>query len=109
MNKMIKKRIKDSNKLKGFTLIEMVIVIAIIAILILLIVPGLSKQKDRADSRTDEAFRSTIQTQVELADDKSITLDQLAKEGYLTDKQLKKANEKGITIINGQVSDGKKD
>ena len=36
-----------NKRVKGFTLVEMVIVIAIIAMLILLIVPGLSKQKER--------------------------------------------------------------
>lgn len=105
--KNFKNNLEKTKKVKGFTLIEMVIVIAIIAILILLIVPSLTKQKDRAESRTDEAFRTTIQTQVELADDKNITLEDLNKEGYISDRQLKRANEKGITIVNGHVTENK--
>ncbi|GBG04585.1 competence type IV pilus major pilin ComGC [Lactobacillus rodentium] len=108
MRQKLTNTLKKSQKLKGFTLIEMVIVIAIIAILILLVVPNLTKQKDRAESRTDEAFRSTLQTQVELADDKNISLEELNKEGFISDKQLKKANEKGITITNGKVTESKK-
>ena len=108
MHQKLTNTLKKSQKLKGFTLIEMVIVIAIIAILILLVVPNLTKQKDRAESRTDEAFRSTLQTQVELADDKNISLEELNKEGFISDKQLKKANEKGITITNGKVTESKK-
>ena len=46
--KKLKQFIIKNKQVKGFTLVEMVIVIAIIAMLILLIVPGLSKQKDRA-------------------------------------------------------------
>lgn len=108
MRQKLANTLKKSQKLKGFTLIEMVIVIAIIAILILLVVPNLTKQKDRAESRTDEAFRSTLQTQVELADDKNISLEELNKEGFISDKQFKKANEKGITITNGKVTESKK-
>lgn len=104
----IKSILKKIKKVKGFTLIEMVIVIAIIAILILLIVPSLTKQKERAESRTDEAFRTTLQTQVELSDDKNITLEDLNKDGYISDRQLKRANEKGITIVNGHVTTTKK-
>lgn len=106
--KRLKNRLRKNKTIKGFTLIEMVIVIAIIAILILLIVPSLTKQKERAENRTDEAFRSTLQTQVELADDKNITLEALNKEGYISNRQLDKANEKGITIVNGHVTEAKK-
>ena len=52
MRQKLTNTLKKSQKLKGFTLIEMVIVIAIIAILILLVVPNLTKQKYRAESRT---------------------------------------------------------
>lgn len=45
--KKLKQFIMKNKRVKGFTLVEMVIVIAIIAMLILLIVPGLSKQKER--------------------------------------------------------------
>lgn len=43
--KKLKNFINRNKRVKGFTLVEMVIVIAIIAMLILLIVPGLSRQK----------------------------------------------------------------
>ena len=87
---------KKAKKFKGFTLIEMVVVIAIIAILILLVVPNLSKQKEKANNRTDEAFKTTLQTQVELSGKENPTWDELQKDGLLTEKQAKRAVKDGV-------------
>ena len=53
-------------KQKAFTLMEMVVVVAIIAVLVLLISPNLWAQKESATKKADEAFMTTLQTQVEL-------------------------------------------
>lgn len=89
--KKLKQFIIKNRQVKGFTLVEMVIVIAIIAMLILLIVPGLSKQKDRATSKTDEALRTTIETQRQLAEDNGdgTSLEELVKKEYISQKQKK--------------------
>lgn len=90
---------------KGFTLIEMVIVVAIIAILLILVVPNLTNQKSNAEAKTDEAFQTTLQSQVTLAeeDGKKITSwDQLLEAKYISEKQAKKAQEKFV-ITNGEV------
>ena len=96
---------KKTKKTKGFTLIEMVVVIAIIAILILLVVPNLSKQKDKANDRTDEAFKTTLQTQVELSGRKDPSWDQLKEDGLLTEKQAKRAEK--YEIKSGVVEEKK--
>lgn len=100
---------------KGFTLIEMVVVIAIIVLLVLIIAPNLMKQKGNAEDRTSDAFKSTLQTQVELyrneekvEDNKTITFEELEKEGYLTADQLKKSkkyeiNSEGTVIAKSNV------
>ena len=87
--KKLKQFIIKNKQVKGFTLVEMVIVIAIIAMLILLIVPGLSKQKDRSTSKTDEALRTTIETQRQLAEDNGdgTSLEELVKKEYISQKQ----------------------
>ncbi len=61
--------IKESimkKKTKGFTLIEMCLVIAIIAILILLIVPNITQQKQKAEQKNrrsiSDDFTDTIRT-----------------------------------------------
>lgn len=96
---------QKNKKQRGFTLIEMVVVIAIIVLLMLLIAPNLAKQKESAEKSTDRAFQTTLETQVQLYEnanekDKNITFQDLRNDGYLTEKQLKKAsayriNEKG--------------
>lgn len=85
----LKHFIMKNKQVKGFTLVEMVIVIAIIAMLILLIVPGLSKQKERATTKTDEALRTTIETQRQLAEDNGdgTSLEELVKKEYISQKQ----------------------
>lgn len=45
---------------KGFTLIEMLIVIAIIAILVSIVVPAVSSARDRATAATDAANLRTV-------------------------------------------------
>jgi competence protein comGC len=87
--KKLKQFIMKNKRVKGFTLVEMVIVIAIIAMLILLIVPGLSKQKERATSKTDEALRTTVETQRQLAADNGdgTSLEELVKKEYISQKQ----------------------
>ena len=45
---------------KGFTLIEMLVVIAIIAILVSIIIPTVSNAKDRANAATDAANLRTV-------------------------------------------------
>lgn len=102
MQNKLKSLMKKSKKAEGFTLIEMVVVIAIIAILILLVVPNLGKQKDKANERTNEAFKTTLQTQVELSEKKSITKwDELSD--LLSEKQIKRAEEEGYTVKDGIV------
>ena len=87
---------------RSFTLIEMVIVVAIIATLVLLISPNLLAQKDQADKRTNDAFTTTIQTQVELYEEntgkKPASFQEMVDAHYLTQKQEKQAEDKKLAI-----------
>lgn len=87
---------------RAFTLIEMVIVVAIIATLVLLISPNLLAQKDRADEQTNDAFTTTIQSQVELYEEntgkKPASFQKMVDDHYLTQKQGKQAEEKKLAI-----------
>ncbi|GKQ42992.1 competence protein ComGC [Companilactobacillus sp. RD055328] len=94
-------------KHKGFTLIEMVFVIFIITLLLLIVIPNLASQKEHATNKTDEAFITTLQGQVDLYEGETPTLKGLATSHYISDKQLKHAEEKGITIHDGIVEKGK--
>lgn len=94
MKKILRKlRLED-----GFTLLEMSIVILIVAALLLLIIPNVSKVNDTTDKTTGKAAVSTVETQKLLyemdtgnkLDDDS--LDSLVGE-YITQSQLDAYNE----------------
>lgn len=96
MKKIIKKLRKDD----GFTLLEMTIVIMIIAALLLLIIPNVSKVNDTTDKTTSEAVVNTVETQITLYKmenpNKNISeeemLNVLVNEKWITDEQRKAYN-----------------
>lgn len=80
-------------KLKGFTLLEMLIVLLIISVLILLFAPNLSKQKDSIDKKGNAAIVKVVETQMDvyrLENDQTPTADTLLSEGYITQEQYDK-------------------
>lgn len=71
---------------KGFTLIEMLIVMLIITVLIAIAIPNVSKQTSAVDDKGCKAFVQMVQGQVESyrMDLKAIpTVENLVTEGYL--------------------------
>lgn len=105
---LYKKAIKNKS---GFTLIEMLIVLFIIAILLILIVPNITKNIDTAKEKSSDAYLKTVQSQVtayELNEnDTDVTFEKLVSKGYL-DGDVNKAstapNGKKIVIQNGHAS-----
>ncbi|MGX7200879.1 competence protein ComG [Enterococcus plantarum] len=84
-----KQRIKN----KGFTLLEMLVVLLIISVLILLFVPNLSKHKEGVDKKGNEAIVKIVETQIDLytmEKNQSPTVEQLLKEEYITQEQYDK-------------------
>lgn len=105
MKKKILNLISKKSKVKGFTLIEMVVVVAIIMMLLVIIAPNLAKQKNNANRKTDDAFKSTLQTQVTLYEDdkdrngKTISFQNMFEDGYLTKKQLTKSKDYAVKDV----------
>lgn len=91
---------------KGFTLIEMVIVMAIIAMLLLLIIPNLAQQQRSAQEKADRAFVETVQNQwdMEKGGDQLKDVADIDTIG-LSDKQKQKFSDlkKKIIIQNGKI------
>lgn len=80
---------------KGFTLIEMVVVLFIISLLMLIMVPNIVAQKENADKKSDEAFKTTLITQAEtyLADhpgETTVSASKLKEDKYITVVQFEK-------------------
>lgn len=92
---------KKSNE--GFTLIEMLVVLLVIAVLIFLFVPNLGKQRTAIEARGDDAFVKVVTTQSELFvlnESRPPTYEELLAGNYLTAEQVAKAKKLGITLKN---------
>ncbi|HEM2778583.1 prepilin-type N-terminal cleavage/methylation domain-containing protein [Streptococcus suis] len=79
-------------KVKGFTLVEMLVVLGIISLLLLLFVPNLSQQKDAIQKKGNAAVIKVVESQMELYElehDKEATVEDLQQAGYITEKQAK--------------------
>lgn len=85
----MKKQLKTAIH-KGFTLIEMLIVLVVIGLLILLFVPNLSQQRAVIDERGNEAIVKVVETQIEmyrLEYNQEPTREQLIAGNYVTAEQ----------------------
>ncbi|MEH7417691.1 competence type IV pilus major pilin ComGC [Neobacillus drentensis] len=73
---------------KGFTLIEMMIVMLIISVLLMITIPNVAKHNSNINSKGCEAYVKMVQAQVQsyqMEKNKIPTLAELKSEGYLKD------------------------
>lgn len=101
----MKKLMKQQRR--AFTLIEMAVVLFIISLLILIILPNLSKQRHHASAVHGDAMVNVVQTQVDLYENEhnSVlpTFAVLERDKYLSSKQVKQARQEGIVIDGTEV------
>ncbi len=101
MKKLLKKK-------KGFTLIELLICLFIIGLMMLLIIPNIAKQREKAQEKSDAAIVKVIENQQELYQlDKNVKekpdVSTLKNNGYITQEQLDSYNKaKGKAQTNPQ-------
>ena len=98
---MIKRR-------RGFTLIEMTIVLFIISLLVLIILPNLNGQRRHAQHIHGGAMLTVVQGQVTAyLDDhggaKTVSFQELKAAKYLTSQQVTQAKREGIHIKDDQA------
>lgn len=90
---------------KGFTLLEMLIVLFIISLLLLLFIPNIGRHQKEAKNKGDAALQQVLQTQVELYEieknEPPTSFGDLDE--YLTPKQMDEAG-KNFNLSNGIVS-----
>lgn len=77
---------------RGFTLVELLVVLFILGMLILLVVPNIAKQKEQAQVVGDEAIIKVVETQMEMyrlefPEDVEVTADELVSKKYIDKKQ----------------------
>ena len=94
---------------KGFTLVEMLIVLAIISILILIAIPNVTKQSKTIDEKGCDAYMQMVQGQVEAykLENKSYPngFGELVTEGFLNDDPVC-PNGSAISLVDGRVVEG---
>ncbi|MCR8969333.1 competence type IV pilus major pilin ComGC [Facklamia sp. 7083-14-GEN3] len=93
---------------RAFTLIEMLIVLIIVSLLMAIIIPNVSGQKDRIDQQAVENITEIVETQADayyLVEDtqESLSLETLVSEGYLTQKQADEAAERIEAEVLNQI------
>ncbi len=92
------KKLKEN---KGFTLIEMLLVLLIISVLLILIIPNISKQSEHIQKTGCSAQLKLVESQIEAYtlkfNRKPSTIDELVQEGYIKENQ--KSCKNGDTII----------
>lgn len=92
---------------KGFTLIEMLIVLTIITVLIILIVPNLTDRSEAVHEEGCEALRETVQAQVSAYQLENgrlpSSLSALETSGFISKDQQKCKNGKNLTLKDGKV------
>lgn len=90
-------------KEKGFTLIEMLIVLLIISVLILITIPNVTKHFASIDKKGCDAYVKMVQGQVEAYKIdflKTPTIDDLVSEGYLKENETKCPSGEKVEIQN---------
>lgn len=90
------------NNQKGFTLIEMLIVLMIISVLIILIVPNLGKKGKEVNEKGCHALVSVVQAQTDAyileKGSAPTSLDVLVNDGYIKEEQKTCSNNKVLSI-----------
>lgn len=95
MKKAVKQFVNNSKDSSAFTLLEMAIVLVIISVLLLIIVPNISRHTDSANETGDQALVQTIETQkalYALENDGPASPEALQKAGYISQDQLNRYN-----------------
>lgn len=103
---------KDVRNLKkGFTILEMIIVLTIIALIFLLTLPQIQQKKEVIDNKGCEALVEVVNSQILLYEVETLetpsSIDQLINKGYLKESQRRCPDGETITIQGGEASASK--
>ncbi len=91
---------------KGFTLLEMILVLSVIAMILLITIPNVMEKKKLINNVGCKALVEVVNSQIltyELSGDSCSSIDDLIKAGYLNEDQRKCPDGKQIVIENGKA------
>ena len=93
---------------KGFTLIEMMIVMLVISVLLIITIPNVAKHNSNINNKGCEAYVKMVQAQVqayEMDKNKIPTIAELKSEGYLKEDAKGCPNGNTVAIdVDGNVT-----
>ncbi len=94
-------------KSKGFTILEMIIVLSIIALIFLLTLPNIQQKQKIIQSKGCEALVEVVNAQVLLFEIDTLSppqsINDLIQGGYLKEAQRRCPNGNMIEIVNGEA------
>lgn len=92
---------------KGFTLLEMIIVLSIVALLFLLTLPNIQQKKEVIDSQGCKSLIEVVNSQILLYEVDHIespgSISELISGGYLKESQATCPNGQEVYISNGEA------
>lgn len=94
-------------KKNGFTLLEMIIVLAIICLIFLLTLPNIKQKQEIINAKGCEALLEVVNSQIllyRIENDEDVDdIEQLIQDGYLKEKQASCPSGNEIVIVDGQA------
>ena len=98
---------KDHGLQSGFTLLEMMIVLSVVALLFLLTLPNIQQKEKIIEKKGCEALTSVVDAQILLYEIDTLhtptSIDQLIANGNLKESQKRCPDGRQIVIRNGQA------
>ena len=92
---------------KGFTILEMIIVLSIVALLFLLTIPNIQQKKDVIENKGCQALIEVVNAQILLYEidhlDSPDNIEALVQGGYIKETQKTCPNGKSIYIQDGEA------
>ncbi len=89
---------------KGFTLLEMLMVVFIIATLLILTIPNITKHKEGVEETSCDAYASMVETQMAayiLIEGEDPTIDELVSSEYIPSNTC--SDGRTVSIVDGKV------
>lgn len=97
-------------KVKGFTVLEMMIVMLVISVVLVLTLPNISQKRNSINRKGCEALKEVVNSQILLYEidhgTKEVTMDELIAQGYLKESQRTCPGGAKIWIEDGQAQTG---
>ncbi|ERK46580.1 competence type IV pilus major pilin ComGC [Faecalitalea cylindroides] len=96
------------NKKNGFTVLEMMIVMLVIALLLLITLPNIQQKETIIRDKGCQALLDIVDSQIILYEIENLTtptsVQELINEGYLKEGQDRCPNGETVVIVDGQAS-----